>query len=75
MESDLATALIAFFATLVGAVASLGGVIWQQKQNEKGAERNRRTALREASIERIAEELFVIARHAELLSGTPPNGP
>ncbi|MDG5808559.1 hypothetical protein P9869_39125 [Streptomyces ossamyceticus] len=67
MESDLATALIAFFATLVGAVASLGGVIWQQRQSEKGAERHRRTAVREAGIERIAEELFAIVRHAELL--------
>ncbi|MGY0063367.1 hypothetical protein ACWY4P_43730 [Streptomyces sp. LZ34] len=67
MESDLATALIAFVATLVGAVVSLGGVIWQQKRNEKGAERNRRTALREAGIERVAEELFVIVRHEESL--------
>lgn len=58
VESDLGTALIAFVATLAGAIVSLIGVIWQQKQNEKAAETNRRTALREASLERIAEELF-----------------
>ncbi|MFF8017061.1 hypothetical protein [Streptomyces sp. NPDC007929] len=65
MESDLGTALIAFVATLAGAIVSLIGVIWQQKQNEKAAETNRRTALREASLERIAEELFAIVRDQE----------
>ncbi|WP_374202073.1 hypothetical protein [Streptomyces sp. AC550_RSS872] len=70
VESGLGTALIAFIATLAGAVVSLIGVIWQQKQNEKAAETNRRTALREAGLERIAEELFPRAHIVRLEDGT-----
>ncbi|MEV0122665.1 hypothetical protein AB0I16_14145 [Streptomyces sp. NPDC050703] len=65
MDSVWGTALIALGGTLVGAAVSLFGGIWQQRRNEKVSEANRRTALREASLERIAEELFAIIRHEE----------
>ncbi|KUO07041.1 hypothetical protein [Streptomyces sp. DSM 15324] len=65
MDSAWGTALIALGGTLVGAAVSLFGGIWQQRRNEKVTEANRRTVLREASLERIAEELFAINRHAE----------
>ncbi|MEV5527632.1 hypothetical protein [Streptomyces prunicolor] len=46
MDSAWGTALVALAGTLVGAAASLGGGMWQQKRNEKTTEANRRTALR-----------------------------
>ncbi|MFJ9381093.1 hypothetical protein [Streptomyces sp. NPDC101455] len=65
MDSAWGTALIALSGTLVGAALSLFGGIWQQKRNEKATEANRRTVLREASLDRITEELFAIVRLGE----------
>ncbi|MEU8909232.1 hypothetical protein [Streptomyces mirabilis] len=65
MDSAWGTALIALAGTLVGAAASLGGGMWQQKRNEKVTEANRRTVLREASLDRVTEELFAIVRLSE----------
>ncbi|MGW3255201.1 hypothetical protein ACWDCX_32190 [Streptomyces fungicidicus] len=66
-------ALIALAGAVVGAVVSLFSVIWQQKRNEKATEANRRTVLREASLDRVAEEFFAIARLREAVpsSDTP----
>ncbi|MEU6201902.1 hypothetical protein [Streptomyces sp. NPDC047061] len=65
MDSAWGTALIALAGTLVGAALSLFGGILQQKRNEKATEANRRTALREASLDRITEELFAVVRLSE----------
>ena len=65
MDSVWGTALIALAGTLVGAAASLGGAMWQQKRNEKVTEANRRTTLREASLDRVTEGLFAIVRLSE----------
>ncbi|HEY6507877.1 MAG TPA: hypothetical protein VIY56_07675 [Vicinamibacterales bacterium] len=65
MDSAWGTALIAFAATLVGAAISLLGGMLQQKRGEQVAEANRRTVLREAGLEHVAQEFFGIVRHGE----------
>jgi hypothetical protein len=65
VDSAWGTALIALAGTLVGAALSLFGGIWQQKRNEKVTEANRRNILREASLDRVTEELFAIVRLSE----------
>ncbi|MFI1508514.1 hypothetical protein [Streptomyces sp. NPDC020597] len=65
MDSAWGTALIAFAAAILSAAISLLGTWRLQKRGEQVTEANRRTALREASLERIAEELFAITRHEE----------
>ncbi|MFF5491870.1 hypothetical protein [Streptomyces virginiae] len=75
MDSAWGTALIAFAATLVGAAISLLGGRLQQKRGEQVAEANRRTVLREAGLDRIAQEFFGIVRHGESVprQETPPS--
>ncbi|MGW4103373.1 hypothetical protein [Streptomyces sp. NPDC004976] len=65
MDSAWGTALIAFAAAVLSAAISLLGTWRLQKRGEQVTEANRRTALRETSLERIAEEFFAIIRHAE----------
>lgn len=65
VDSAWGTALIALAGTLVGAALSLFGGIWQQKRNEKATEANRRTVLRDTSLDRVTEELFAIIRLSE----------